>query len=68
MKAGDLCRSHSVTALYATHEVENHDRHGVVNSSELLMYLGESRGDYHKVASVSRGKSGWVFRKYLSVL
>lgn len=68
MKLGDLCRSRQVTAFYVTHHDTDHDQHCVLNPEEMLLYLGETYGDYSKVASSSSGKSGWMFKDYLEVL
>lgn len=68
MKTGDLCRSRYTTAFYVTFQQDDHDRHGEINPTDMLMYLGESYEEFSKVTVVSSGKSGWTFRNYLEVL
>ena len=68
MKLGDLCRSQQVTAFYVTHHKEDHDRHGEVYPSDILMYLGESYERFSKVVALSSGKSGWTLSSYLEAL
>jgi len=68
MKLGDLCRSQQVTAFYVTSYKEDHDRHGEVYPSDILMYLGESYERFSKVVAVSSGKSGWTLSSYLEAL
>lgn len=68
MKPGDLCRSQQVTAFYVTCHNEDHDRHGEVYPSDILMYLGESYERFAKVAALSSGKSGWTLSSYLEAL
>lgn len=68
MKLGDLCRSRYTTAFYVSFREDDHDRHGELYPSDLLVYLGESYAEFSKVALVSNGKSGWTFRSFLEVL
>ena len=68
MKLGDLCRSRHVTAFYATFHSDDHDRHGELYPTQLLVYLGETYEGFSKVIVLSSGKIGWMFGSYLEVL
>lgn len=68
MNPGDLCHTRTTTAFYVTYQEENHDRHGELYPSDILMYLGESYEDFSRVFAPTNGKSGWIFRSYLEAL
>lgn len=68
MRSGDLCRTRHVTAFYTTFRSENHDSHGELYPTQLLMYLGETYEDFSKVIVLSSGKIGWMFGSFLETL
>lgn len=59
METGSLAKVIFDTAFYKHSEMEDHEQHFVLNTGELVVYLGEKNYDDY-IKCMARGVVGWI--------